>query len=69
MQTAQPILGRWMGEQDPRVSTMGDTVEILLGLAGEVDRAVSLAVQVREEVQPTFSAAETAAWPLIPPNE
>jgi hypothetical protein len=53
-----------MADRDPHVSTTGDPVETLRALAGQVDRAVSVAMKVREEVEPALSAVE---YPAVPP--
>jgi hypothetical protein len=41
---------------EPPVTGVTDTIEKLRNLAGEVDRAVSVAARVREEVEPAISA-------------
>jgi hypothetical protein len=56
-----------MGDVDDHVSTLDASVETLRALAGEVDRAVSAAIQVREEVEPALS--QLPIWPVTRPRE
>jgi hypothetical protein len=56
-------MGRIHGRTRPHVSTLGASVQTLRALAGEVDRAVSMAIRVREEVEPALSGVQDLSVP------